>query len=64
MIAKKSPIKGPVTSTKDDRESDVISLCVLTVSNLVDRFLFWAGQLSISIERVSFKEKSDFITGG
>jgi len=34
------------------------------MTNLVNRFLLWAGQLSILIERVLFEEKSDFVTGG
>jgi hypothetical protein len=45
-------------------ENNVMTLCVLTVSNLVDCFLLWAGQLSFLIERVLFEEKSDFVTGG
>ena len=50
--------------TKDVRENNVISLCALTVSNFVDRFLLWTGKPSILIERISFKEESDFVTGG
>jgi len=66
MIAKKNINQGqaPVISTKDACENNVINLRVLTVSNLVDRFLLWAGQLSVLIERVLFEEKSDFVTGG
>ena len=38
--------------------------CLLTMSNLVDRFLLWAGQLSILIQCIFFKEEPDFITRG
>lgn len=37
---------------------------ILTVPNLVDRFLLWTGQVSVLIERILFEEKPDFITGG
>lgn len=41
-----------------------VYMFVLTVSNLVDRFLLWAGQLSVPIECLFFEKKSDFVTGG
>lgn len=55
--------KPPVTPPKDVR-NNVTSLCALTMSNFVDRFLLWTSQPSVLIECVFFEEEPDFVTGG